>query len=65
MGSSTVKTLKIQLVCPRNIIGQSEMGASLNLQKGREKKKKNRTCKLWKVKMAQQKSQYVESMIKL
>lgn len=42
MGSSTVKTLKNQLVCPRNIIGQSEMGASLNLQKGRKKKKKKR-----------------------
>ena len=67
MGSSTVKTLNIQPLCAGNIIGQCEMGARLNLQKGRggvRGKAKNRTCKVWKPKMAQ-KSQYVQSMIKL
>lgn len=60
--SKNIKNLAI-IVCPRDIIGKSEMGASLSLQKGREKKKQqkteNRAQKLWEVNTAQQKSQQV------
>lgn len=52
------------ILCPRDITGKSETGASLSLQEG-ERKTENRTQKLWEVNTAQQKSQWVQSTIKI